>query len=211
MNTGHDDKRSPDFLTVDMNDPEDVQRLLGRVSNEARQAWINAARSAERAQLSPGAVLDHGPAAARGTINGGSEQGLRQSRDADKAKGTPALAAENEGATSAIASPSSELALQWVAVDSSGRTERMTNHERRFVDTNEGFIFDAGTQERAELIVSAMNKAPNSATSPIKVGEKPLMMAKAFMGLKPVTATIEDAQDMARELIRIADRADATK
>ena len=41
----------------------------------------------------------------------------------------------------------------WIAIDSRGRTERMSSDERRFVDTNEGFIFDAGTQERAERIV----------------------------------------------------------
>jgi hypothetical protein len=76
-------------------EPE-IRAVLGDVAGAMVQAAEAieklTSRSAERDQIS---------------INGGSEQGLRQSRDADKAKGTPALAAENEGATSAIASPSS--------------------------------------------------------------------------------------------------------
>ena len=51
---------------------------------------------------------------------------------------------------------------EWVAIDSRGRTARMSHDERRFVDTDEGFIFDAGSQDRAEQIVRAVNAVPSA-------------------------------------------------
>lgn len=51
-------------------------------------------------------------------------------------------------------------ANQWVAIDTRGRTAAMSNDDRRLVDAGDGFVFDAGTEERAERIAKSANAYP---------------------------------------------------